>query len=1613
MDKAWSAYRPSGGLNTDDDPQGTGENAFPSGDYVYSLNLRHGGADDTNSGGKTNIPGNIVIPDQILPAGTNECIGSYEDVYTPSIIFFNWNSLGDHGIYQYFNNTGLYGVVKKLMVDSELLFERWWTITGINLVENKLLYWVQGFENDSQEIEGNRPRKLNVIKADDVGKFRTYQVIFDYSAFEAPYLNAVLNIIVYDPSGTAIEGGLVYIPLPQVDYMAFLEAFAAQINTFFTNITAEACDCGLNITLTQEGEWTIGVGFLFQLSGGGLIPGASITYATNFYPSPLIQDHINRIKRPPQCEPNLTFLNDATQKQNLLIGHYFQFAVRHRFDDGEKSVKGAISELGYVTLPCGYQDTDSPYNFIRVDFTSEELVNPSLLAVLTGVDLLMRDGNNGLWKLVQTFDRCELDVTTQYFDFYNDGNYPVLDDIIQAELQHDVPLIGMSQEFVTDRGFVGGGLIGFDNLECPEGHLELTYEPEDDCLDAEMATITFRIYIHNPHDTGLFPEDNLYQPIYASGEPDEDTTPRWGGMSEGFTDNVGTRYDQWLYNRGFRVYSAGTAYSAYSIQHTPDPSYGITYMAGVGNIFDAGTIGKRDAIRAAMADGDVYSEVTISVPAGTHILRFASHLLQDLDDNSPYDANAPFAIWQKSSTYVDNMCQTNTAEIIVTVAAGETLVLPDTYMMDLKDTSTFYSVAYSGYLIDGETITTQPVLFASPRMERQITIPTVVPGGSTPYFSYNNDRRTDHNGFWFGTIGGLGPIPGTNNVRFISTSQSTIVIHNTTDLFYEGDLDNLSAGTCTSISTLDLSNEHKPFIIYNLNMDVSNFCRTYLQGKVVFSDGAGVIGATVLFGATDRVAVTDSDGEYSILVYVDTFNNQRNNYLVFKYDAACCVEFGEDGDKMFVSIPQFVDGGNYSIDYPYRTIDFLLDILGVNVEERLKKRNKIILGIVYTDGYQFSKVQHWEDWEIYIPFLTEPEGNPGIPKIEWFINHPPPSWATHYYIVRQKNPVYERQLQFIINKATYIIRYNTDADPTETSFSAGDANLIQLDLDTLVFYKDENTDSIINFIPQENDRVTFMEDPDGVVYTSFYDYRILSGIGDNTPTTPLSIVIKYTGDLPEILPGTLIELWTPKLQTEEAPYFEIMECYEIIETAYGKVHGAGYNGQAQNLDPLATQPATGFLKHGDCYVRDRRMLTKDVDTDPDTITYYDRKIESFYINDWDVNSLQLPIGRVFVEDKEWAQLFQRTRVWWSGVYVAQGNVVVNDYSRFVHLDYKDLEREYGTIMRLIRVGEVTELLSIHRYKIQPIYVGFKPLYDMTGETVVGKTAEILTPGQAIINMAGTENPESIFTEGNYVYGWSTFFGIWWRYSGNGVQDITTGVFKVQKLGKRKSSELRRVSIKNSKIFGVYDRDKEEAIWAFQSAIVEPDSPIIPDTPIEIIPAETISFSEKRNRWETNYGYFPDAIQRLGKQLYSFKAGLLKIHEKNPLYNNFNDIQSYSQIEYIVNPDPQSEKNIFSMRITPALEGWSAPDVFAMPTDITPSGMHTRISANNIKTYRASKWADFFRDYTDPAFDNELDALFNGRDMMGRVFKNTLKNTSTKQVYLSEVNVSIAKAEQTI
>jgi hypothetical protein len=148
----------SGVMNTDDS-----NDVLPATHHKHAMNMRFRGNGNSMRG--EGIPGTRQITHN-LPAGNNECIGSFEDMLRRRIIWFNYNSEGRHGIYQYDIQTA---TVSRLLVcftdsaDDILNFDLDYPIPSVVILyttedDGDILHWTDRL---------NRPRKLNLKDALD------------------------------------------------------------------------------------------------------------------------------------------------------------------------------------------------------------------------------------------------------------------------------------------------------------------------------------------------------------------------------------------------------------------------------------------------------------------------------------------------------------------------------------------------------------------------------------------------------------------------------------------------------------------------------------------------------------------------------------------------------------------------------------------------------------------------------------------------------------------------------------------------------------------------------------------------------------------------------------------------------------------------------------------------------------------------------------------------------------------------------------------------------------------------------------------------------------------------------------------------------------------------------------------------------------------------------------------------------------------------------------------------------------------------------------------------------------------------------------------------------
>lgn len=1590
----------NGGLNTDLDPSGRPQ--YPVNDYLDSVNTRYAGRDKEFALRRTTIKGNILRANEHLPQGTNKCIGAFEYRVGYSIIAFIWNSENQHGIYEYMQVPGIW---VKLIQSEHLGFKKHCKIHSADMVYDRFLYWVDGREYSNGTVDGSSPKKIDRAKANNYLKNKQFRIYFD-TGFITPGEGYTITFDVLNDLGVTAELSTVSFTVGTGTVREEYEALVSALNAAFTLVNFSYVDNYILAELT--------------LVGSGDMNGAALTVIPTFpfvttFPMRVVEhncygeitpDHLERIKYPPLKEPVCQYGYDPAFGRNLIKGKYFQFAVQYVYDNGERSVAGPYSELMYLNPPCGVSENDFTSNYIDVDFTDPRLNDQNIMNVLNRVRVYVREGELRQWKFVTELERHEFGISQNKYRFYNDGNYPLAPDDIYT-IQDDIPYIATAQAFVNESGYLAGCLEGDDNIPT-DGKVNLTYEAPP-CVPQNNGKVTGRIYIKNPF--GSSPE-NGFMPIHDYGEG-----PCWGGMKTAggiFSPTVITNYNQKIPLRGWVVYLAGTDYYNISTQNIPS---GVTIAAGTGNVYKSETNDQRDAILNAMQNGQVYSTFEISAPPGKYILRIASHLLSETEVG-PY--KFPGDRYQETSTFVQAFIGSpNQYEALVEITPDGTFSV-DINIRDLIDITNLGETSIAcGYVLDADGSSEQDDLQNAPRVEGVLVEHNGSGGGSC---------ITDHNGFFYlyqsGVVGLM-----SKTWEFLVTGNTGSIIKQWTNSFYRGDLNALSTGVLVDEgSSYTYDNLTRNFILYNTNTTTK--IKTKIQGRIM-NGTSPVPGIKVLCTRTGRVSFTDGGGLYSILIYGPYTTAGRTDRILVNHVSGCCVEYPDGYTKDF-TIPAFVLDGNYSANIPFTLDDFLMVISGQANELRWKKRNMVDLYVQYTD-HAGRVTRAMPIGKKYIPFPTEDGGSEDKPVISWEINHQPPVNAVKYQILRKKNPYYNRYLQFIILEAKYVKYYDTTVAtpvPVLTTYDSGDASEIYLSLLSVVQYGQENSGSIIGYIPESGDRVTIYKDSEGNLMGEYYDFPVENYKGvENSGTDPINLIIKNSNTLPELLEGTLVEMYTPKLRVEDDFAFEFGETYDILEPGtVNRRHAAGFAGVDQ---VLGTSPATGTLTSGDCYYRTRNMVIQSGGSK----TYYQRNIEDQYISDTDASSKLESVGRPNYEDKEYKRDFFKVRVRYDLGFMANGTKIYNGHSSFRATDFIDIDNTFGAITKLLRVGEKTELLAIQRNKIQPLYTKRSPLYSIEGDGAVAKDSSPLTIATPLESDWGTQHPESIIQDGNQIWGVDLYAGVIWYYASGGLIPIS------DKYGIRKKIlEIREAILPFDPdyvyIYSGMDRKFNEILWAFSEveAITGVSGGIegggtggtgggtagggigIPGGRIGDIETgpepQTLSFSLLRNKWETRYTIYPEWMIALGKNdWYAFSGGEAWHQEQNSTANNFFGVQYTSLIKFAINENNSVEQDFLFTRIL-GNKPWKYT-IEVLPTETYPEGQLSRITTNRYDLNAGAWTADFLRDMRDRNFDNDLDALFHGRPLKGYEAIITAETKETKFVHVSEFDIGVILSPETM
>lgn len=619
----------TGGLDMDTDPR-----MMRPGDYRHALNMRVMGTENGEQTLAELVPGMVDVPFG-LPSGDNRCLGSYEYGQGGVCYYFVYNSLDNHLILRFNPNVGSNGEIVPVASGPSLGFGADDVVSGVFVVDG-LLYWTTGTGD---------PRKLNADKGVTAGKRREIRLYFEPIEMGDTRSGAL----------TLVVNGLpVLFPysIGPVDTLGdFLRQFASAWNAagVGTFMAAESCGTFIGLTSIQpDNTYDIPLFTCIDSSAGVR---QTHWQPWNWYPA--VIPHTDRlVKRPPMATPVLSPGVDAGIPGSYLDGHSFQFRLRYTFDDNEKSVWGPVSSPLFVNKGCG---GDTP-NYIDITFPDYEdgveiLRDREYLSTITGVDIAVREGNSGEWRLVTHLDQQDF-VLSPVYRFYNDGIYQVLDPSDTGLLWHSVPITAGTLELIhdseTQRMAVADIVEGYDNV-CMDVALVADYD-QPPPPSVVTRTVRARIRIANPIGAAINPFNpawsagyNTNQVIHSLGNDNNGGVPIspnpgyvYGGMGAlnqlnpsvlGYESKTGTAYGQWIPEGGWPGYLAGTDYVGVSKQEMGP--YG-TPVAGNPNVYDTSTTALRNGARAniEVLTGPLpYSVLEITnIPEGEYILRLGSHL---------------------------------------------------------------------------------------------------------------------------------------------------------------------------------------------------------------------------------------------------------------------------------------------------------------------------------------------------------------------------------------------------------------------------------------------------------------------------------------------------------------------------------------------------------------------------------------------------------------------------------------------------------------------------------------------------------------------------------------------------------------------------------------------------------------------------------------------------------------------------------------------------------------------------------------------------------------------------------------------------------------------------
>lgn len=598
-----------------------------------------------------------------------------------------------------------------------------------------------------------------------------------------------------------------------------------------------------------------------------------------------------------------------------------------------------------------------------------------------------------------------------------------------------------------------------------------------------------------------------------------------------------------------------------------------------------------------------------------------------------------------------------------------------------------------------------------------------------------------------------------------------------------------------------------------------------------------------------------------------------------------------------------------------------------------------------TNGVMYNAEITFPAWDENV------SGDVLLPNINSKIYHVPPIWADSF--------------QYLFTKDTtmYLEIVTTSTNSDEADFIYFEVTGLKINAEKL-----PTTSQVVSYSFQDGDRVRVIRIPSVIgAYPDTYDTAILGYLSDPvingiTQTGKDFIKVKKdnnfsTAHFATSFISLQIEIYRPAqpLPTDtNKTFFECGIQYPILNPGTNtRVHA----GQVTNQSTDYVTPAEFNIKEGDSYFRVRKFYISE--TGISSFSVQDSNIVDTYISA--VSSID---GRPNVIDINARQEFYGATIRHGQAY--QPNTNINGLNRFYAEDFLDVDYSYGDIERLKTRDRF--LRSFQTLKIGSVPLFSKIGKSPTGDEITINTTSLLNPIQYYVGDWGIGTaPESLASFNFADYFIDNIRGAILRVSNNGVEPISI----LYKMNSWANDEL-PLRKDTYKVYGCFEQRQNNYIVALE------------ETPTS--PAQTLTWDEERNSFDSFVSYHPEMMCQLGVLFVVFKDGNLWTQDHEPFYNNFFGVQYDSSITGVFNKNVL-EKKTFQAITEVSSQIWACPEIETTINSYGVVKQSSELIEQDFVELESDFNASFLRD------KNSIGGLINGDTLKGNWVKVKFKATS--------------------